>query len=57
MHDQIVMEVDRAGPDPHQHLARPRLRRLFIDEAEILQARRRSQPDHFHASSPVVALM
>jgi hypothetical protein len=52
-HDHVVMEIDRAGPDPDQHFAWPGLRRIFLDESEILEARRGSQPDQLHESSPV----
>ena len=42
------MEIQRAGPDPDQQFARPWLGMIFLDQFEIFQASRRSQPNQLH---------
>jgi len=47
-HHQIVMEIQRAGPDPDQQFTRPWFGMIFLDQFEIFQASRRSQPNQPH---------
>ena len=47
-HHHIVMEIQRAGPDPDQQFTRPWFGMIFLDQFEIFQASRRSQPNQPH---------
>jgi hypothetical protein len=40
-HHHIVMEIQRAGPDPEQHFTRPRFGMISLGQFEIFQATRR----------------
>src|SRR5204862_5687142 len=44
----IVMEIQRAGPDSDQQFTRPWFGMIFLDQFEIFQASRRSQPNQPH---------
>src|SRR5205823_3200380 len=48
LHHEIVTEIQRAGPDPDQQFTRPWFGMLFLDQVEIFQASRRSQPNQPH---------
>ena len=57
LHREIVAHVERAGADPDQHLTRPRPGLILLDQVELVQPARRSQPDQLHCLSPTCGVL
>ncbi|ESX68412.1 hypothetical protein X757_28505 [Mesorhizobium sp. LSHC414A00] len=52
LYGEIVAHVQRAGANPDQHFSRPRPGLIHLDQVELVQPARRSQPDQLHSLSP-----